>query len=52
MNQTIIGEKDTALILKGTSIKVQWGNKFIDIIRNGKIAVDDKNIFNVIESED
>lgn len=52
MNQTIIGEKDTALILKGTSVKVQWGNKFIDIIRNGKIAVDDKNIFNIIESEE
>ena len=51
MNQTIIGEKDTQLILRGTNIKAQWGNKFIDIIKNGKIVSEDKSLFYKVNSE-
>ena len=36
-SSNIIGKKDLPLILQGSSVKVQWGNKFIDIIKNGKI---------------
>lgn len=35
-----VGEKDSTLILRGSSVKIQWGNKFIDLIKNGKINVD------------
>lgn len=35
-----VGEKDSTLVLRGRSIKIQWGNKFIDLIKNGKINVD------------
>lgn len=38
----VIGNKDSTLILRGSSVKVQWGNKFIDLIKNGKIASDNK----------
>lgn len=35
-----VGEKDAVLILRGSSVKVQWGNKFIDVVKNGKINVE------------
>lgn len=38
----VIGNKDSTLILRGSSVKVQWGNKFIDLIKNGKIVSDNK----------
>ena len=37
-----VGEKDSTLILRGSSVKIQWGNKFIDLIKNGKINVESK----------
>ena len=26
----VVGNKDSTLILRGSSVKIQWGNKFID----------------------
>lgn len=34
----IVGNQNTNLILQGRSIKIQWGNRFIDLIKDGKIA--------------
>jgi hypothetical protein len=39
---TLIGSSNRDLILKTRGkIKVQWGNRFIDIIKNGKLNVDE-----------
>lgn len=35
-----VGEKNSTLILRGSSVKIQWGNKFIDLVKNGKINVE------------
>lgn len=47
-----IGNKDSTLILRGTSIKVQWGNKFIDLIKNGKINSESEKILKTVQSVD
>jgi hypothetical protein len=39
---TLIGSSNRDLILKTRGkIKVQWGNRFIDIIKNGKLNVEE-----------
>lgn len=48
----VIGNKDSTLILRGSSVKVQWGNKFIDLIKNGKIATESEKILKVANSEE
>ena len=48
----VIGNKDSTLILRGSSVKVQWGNKFIDLIKNGKIAAESEKILKVANSEE
>lgn len=50
-SSNVIGNKDAPLVLRGSSIKVQWGNKFIDIIKNGKINVDAQQVFKTISDE-
>lgn len=45
-----VGEKDSTLVLRGRSIKIQWGNKFIDLIKNGKINVDADKILKTANS--
>lgn len=45
-----VGEKDSTLVLRGRSIKIQWGNKFIDLIKNGKINVDADKILKTADS--
>ena len=45
-----VGEKDSTLVLRGSSIKIQWGNKFIDLIKNGKINTESKE--NVLKKAD
>lgn len=41
-----IGSSDTDFLIKTKGqVKIQWGNKFIDLIKNGKINVDSKFIF-------
>lgn len=47
-----IGEKDSTLILRGTSIKIQWGNKYIDLIKKGKINAEYKEILKVSDNID
>ena len=47
-----IGDKDSQLVLRGSSIKIQWGNKFIDLIKNGKINCDSSKILYTVSSED
>lgn len=48
----IVGNKDSTLILRGSSVKIQWGNKFIDLIKNGKIAAESEKILKVANSEE
>jgi hypothetical protein len=49
---TTIGEKDSQLVLRGSSVKIQWGNKFIDLIKNGKINAEQEKIFNTANSQE
>lgn len=47
-----VGSTDSNFIIKTKGdLKVQWGNKFIDIIKNGKIA-SDNNFLKIINSEE
>lgn len=48
----VIGEKDSTLILRGASIKIQWGNKFIDLLKNGKLNTEIPDILHIANSED
>lgn len=48
----IIGDQYSQLILRGSSIRVQWGNRFIDLIKNGKIAIEEQEIFKTANSEE
>lgn len=45
-----VGEKDSVLILRGSSVRVQWGNKFIDLIKNGKVNAEYDKILKTAES--
>ena len=45
-----VGEKDAVLILRGSSVKVQWGNKFIDVVKNGKINAEYDKVLKSIDS--
>ena len=51
-SSNVIGSKDTSLVLRGQSIKIQWGNKFIDLIKNGKINVESQSLLYTITSEE
>lgn len=52
-NQTTIGKSTSDLTLKTRGkIKIQWGNKFIDLIKDGKLNVQSKFIYNVNSEED
>lgn len=44
------GDSDADVIIKTKGqVKIQWGSKFIDLIKDGKIAVDSNFIFKVPE---
>ena len=48
-----IGSTDSNFIIKTKGdLKVQWGNKYIDIIKNGKIASKDSNLLKQVASKD
>lgn len=47
-----IGDKDSQLVLRGSSVKIQWGNKFIDLIKNGKINCETDKILQTASSID
>ena len=47
---TIIGTQNTNLVLRGQAIKIQYGNKFIDLIKDGKICSNQSNS-SVIQSQ-
>ena len=45
-SHTVLGESSSDLILRCRgAVKIQWGNKFIDLIKDGKINADLKFIF-------
>lgn len=45
-----VGDKDSVLVLRGSSVRVQWGNKFIDLIKNGKVNVEYDKILKKVDS--
>lgn len=48
-----IGSSDSDFLIKTKGqVKIQWGNKFIDLIKDGKINVDSKFIFTVNSVDD
>lgn len=48
-----IGSTDSNFIIKTKGdLKVQWGNKYIDIIKNGKIASKDTNLLKQVSSKE
>jgi hypothetical protein len=48
-----IGSTDSNFIIKTKGdLKVQWGNKYIDVIKNGKIASEGKNLLKIVASEE
>lgn len=48
-----IGSSDSDFVIKTKGqVKIQWGNKFIDLIKDGKINVDSKFIFSVNTVDD
>ncbi len=49
---TVIGNQNTNLILKGQSVKIQWGNKFIDLIKDGKICSDSNSAISIKSAND
>ena len=43
-----VGSSNSDYLIKTKGqVKIQWGNKFIDLIKDGKVAVDSDFIFNV-----
>lgn len=48
-----IGSTDSNFIIKTKGdLKIQWGNKFIDVIKNGKIVSENSEILFLVESPD
>ena len=48
-----IGSTDSNFIIKTKGdLKIQWGNKYIDVIKNGKIVSNDISIFYIVETKD
>lgn len=45
-----VGNKDSVLVLQGSSVRVQWGNKFIDLIKNGKINAEYDKVLKSVDS--
>lgn len=47
-----VGSSSAALLLKSSgTIKLQWGSKYIDLIKNGKLAVDSQKFFKIVDNE-
>ena len=51
-NSNIIGESGSNLILKGQGLKFQFGNKFIDIVKNGKVVSSNDIVLKTANSVD
>jgi hypothetical protein len=48
-----IGSTDSNFIIKTKGdLKVQWGNKYIDVIKNGKIASPNSDILFLVDNPD
>lgn len=48
-----VGSTDTNFLIKTKGdLKVQWGSKFIDIIKNGKVVSQDKGLIQTVENSD
>lgn len=47
-----IGSTDSNFIIKTKGdLKIQWGNKYIDLIKNGKVASQYESIFKIVDTE-
>lgn len=52
-NYQEVGKSSSPLLLKSSGeIKLQWGNKFIDLIKNGKLAIQSKSFIQTIDNAD
>lgn len=56
-NYTVIGSDSSPVLLKNKGgVKIQWGNKFIDLVKNGKISseggVDETSQIKKVETAD
>ena len=50
---TTIGSSDSNFLIKTKGdFKIQWGGKFIDVIKDGKIASGNSNFFNNVSSKE
>lgn len=45
-----VGDKDSVLVLRGSSVKFQWGNKFIDLFKDGKLISESQDIVKKVSS--
>lgn len=51
-NHDVLGSSSSDLILKTKGkIKIQWGNVFIDLLKNGKLNVDTEFIFKAVDKD-
>lgn len=48
-----IGSSSSQLLLKNNgSVKIQWGNKFIDLVKNGKLNLTIPDVINQVDNEE
>jgi len=48
-----VGSTDSNFIIKTKGdLKIQWGNKYIDLIKDGKVATKENSLLKKVDSEE